>query len=353
MKTINKKSIIILISSALILLVIVKLYSNKKEVSEKVYTRNVNLKTVIKAETVKESDFNQSTPFLGEFAPNREVAIASETAGKVIRSAIEEGSNVSTGTLIARLDDGILQAQYASARANFSNASNKLKRYQQVPEGVTQLEMDNAKNQMLTSQAEIQRLQRQISQFTIKAPFSGIVSMKKFELGAVVSPGSPLATITDISVLKLEISVPEKQISNFRKGMNLNVTTEVYPNMTFHGKVDMVASVTDASHNYTVKILVPNNSKTPLKSGMYGNVTLENNVAQKTITIPRSALIGTALKPQVYVVKSGIAKLRAIEIGQSNANNIQVLSGLNEGEVVATAGLVNLNDGTEVTIKNN
>lgn len=352
MKNINKKAVIILISSVLVILVVFKLYSNKQEVNEKVYTRNADLKTVIKATTVTENDFNQSTPFLGSFAPNREVAIASETAGKVIRCTIEEGSNVSTGTLIAKLDDGILQAQLSSARANYINASNKLKRYQQVPEGVTLLEMDNAKNQMLTSQAEMERLRKQISQFTIKAPFSGIVSMKKIELGAVVSPGSPLATITDISTVKLEISVPEKQIANFKKGMSLNVTTDVYPNTVFNGKVDLVASVTDASHNYTVKIVVPNNSKTPLKSGMYGNVTLENKTKGKSIVIPRSALIGTAVQPQVYVIKSGIAKLRTIEIGQSNATEIQVLSGLNERETVATSGLVNLTDGTEVNIKN-
>lgn len=329
----------------------VQLSSNKQELADKVYRPDVNTKAIIQAEQVKESEFLQKTPFLGSFSPNHEVTISTETSGKVIAVNINEGSQVNAGTVVARLDDGVLQAQLRSAEASFANAANTLKRYQEAPEGVTKLQMDDANTNKLTSKAQIDQLRKQISQYKIKAPFSGIITKKSTELGAIVSPGTALANLIDIDNIKLEISVPEQYISKFKNGTVLNVKTEVYPDAVFKGKVDMVGSQADASHNYTVKILVNNNDKTPLRAGMYGNVVMDNSATSKGISIARSALIGSAEKPQVYVVENGKVKIRNIQIGADNERNVQVIAGLKENEMVATGGLVNLFDGAPVEIK--
>ncbi len=351
MKKILKYTVVLAVVAAIVALVAFKLTANKKEVEGKVYHPNVNLTATIQADTIAEGPFTEATQFLGSFTPNREVAIASETSGKVITVGVQEGSYVSTGSLVAKLDDGVLQAQLHSATANYDNATSTLKRYEQAPNGVTQLQMDNARTQILTTQAQIEQLKKQIGQYTITAPFGGIVTTRNFDLGAVVSPGSPLATLTDISQLKLEVSVPEKYVPLFKYGMAMQVSTDVYPSVAFVGTVDMVASKADASHNYTIKVLVGNNTKNPLKAGMYGNVTLGNLASAKAISIPRSALIGSAQKPEVYVVENGAVKIRDIETGGGNATSVQVIKGLQAGEVIATGGLVNLTDGTKVTIK--
>ena len=349
-----KKSTKIIVITALVGIVIFtvfKLLSNKKEVEARVYRPDINTKAIVQADTVKGAEFKIATPFLGSFSPSREVNVASETSGKVVSVGIKEGSMVQAGSLIAHLDDGVLLAQLNSAMASFDNNKNTLKRYEAAPTGVTQLQMDNARTQVLTSQAQIEELNKQIKQYTIKAPFTGVITARNFDLGTIVSPGNPMATLIDISTLKLEVSVPEKYIPQFKNGMEMNVKTDVYPDAVFKGIVNYVASDADASHNYTVKFLVANNAQTPLRSGMYGNVTLGSSPLQNAISIPRSALLGSSQKPQVYVEEQGIARLRSIGIGASNDTRIQVTRGLNMNEVVITGGLVNLADGTKVEVK--
>jgi len=351
MKKTIQYTVIALVIIGIAALAAFKLISNKKEVAAKVYHPDISLTATIQADTVKEGPFSEATQFLGSFAANREVSLAAETSGKVISVGVEEGSRVGQGSLVARLDDGVLQAQLHSATASLDNAASTLKRYEQAPNGVTQLQTDNARTQLLTSQAQIEQLKKEISQHTINAPFSGVITARNFDLGAVVSPGSPLATLTDISSLKLELSVPEKYVAQFKNGMPIVVNTDVYPGSSFKGTVGMIASKADASHNYTIKVLVPNNPQNPLKAGMYGNVTVGNVSAHQAISIPRSALIGSAQKPQVYVVENGAVAVRDIETGAGNAKGVEVLKGLHAGEVIVSGGLVNLTEGTKVSIK--
>ncbi|SHM95486.1 efflux RND transporter periplasmic adaptor subunit [Chitinophaga sp. CF418] len=328
----------------------VKLNSNKKEVVEKVYHKDPNLKATVQADTIKYTPFTETAAFLGSFVPDREVIIASETTGKVVRINVREGSQVSAGSLIAQLDTDLLQAQLQSALANYDNAALTLRRYEQAVNGVTKLQIDNARTQLLTDKAQIDQLRKQISMCSIKAPFGGIITSKNFELGAVVSAGAQMAQLTDISRLKLEISVPEKNIMQFRKEQALTVVTDVYPDEKFQGHVDMIAAKADASHNYAVKILVTNNAATALKAGMYGRISFSDVTTKEAISIPRSALVGSSSRPQVFVIENGIARLRNIQTGGSNETIIQVTSGLQPGDIVATGGLINLTEGSKVSI---
>lgn len=351
MKKVIRFTTIVLAIAGIIAAAAFKLIANKKEVEAKVYRADPDLAATVQADTVKECSFNKATQFLGSFAANREVSIASETSGKVVSVGVQEGSRVGQGSLVAKLDDGVLLAQLHSATATGDNAAATLKRYEQAPNGVTQLQMDNARTQLLTSQAQIEQLKRQIAQFTINAPFPGVITTRNFDLGAVVSPGSALATLTDISSLKLELNVPERYLAQFTTGMPITVSTDVYPGTSFAGTVGFIASKADASHNYTIKVLVPNNTQHPLKAGMYGNITIGNTATHPSITIPRSALIGSARNPQVYVIDKGIARIRDIETGSGNATSVEVLKGLHTGEIIISGGLVNLTDGTKVSIK--
>jgi len=336
------------IAAVLVAAVAFRLLSNKREVAAEVYHPDVNTAVVIQVDTVRAARFDLKSTFTGSFSPNREVTIGSETSGKVIRVNVQEGSHVNAGQLIAQLDDHLIQAQLQSAQANHDKAVVTLSRYQQGISGVTQLQLDNAKTDVLTTQAQIEQLKTQMRQYTISAPFGGIITSRTFELGAIISPGTQMAMLTDISSVKLEISVPERSIPQFRLGQVIDITTDVYPDTPFKGKVDLIGSKADASHNFQVKILVAN-PKLAIKSGMYGTVAFDN-MAGEALTIPRTALLGSSVKPQVYVVERGIAKLRDIRIGSGNETRVQVTGGLQNGELVVSGGLVNLSDGTKVSV---
>ncbi|HEY0611104.1 MAG TPA: efflux RND transporter periplasmic adaptor subunit [Chitinophaga sp.] len=343
------------ITAAILILLVgfitVKLRSNKKEVAGKVYHKDPDLRTTVQADTVGYTPFTETAAFLGAFAPLREVNISAETTGKIVRVGVREGSHVSTGSLIAQLDTELLEAQLRSAIASYDNAELTLRRYEQASNGVTKLQIDNARTQMLTNKAQIDQLRKQISMCSIKAPFSGIITSKNFELGAVVATGTQIAQLTDISSLKLEISVPERNIMQFKKEQALAVITDVYPGENFKGIVDMIAAKADASHNYTVKILVSNNKTAALKAGMYGRISFNDVTSREAISIPRSALVGSSSRPQVFVIENGTAQLRDIVSGGGgNETSIQVTAGLQAGEIIVTGGQINLTQGSKVSI---
>lgn len=329
-----------------------KLLRNQNEVRAEVYQKVVNLKAVIKAYTVKEEAFTESTPFIGSFAPNREITITSESAGKVVKVGVNEGDAVRAGALIAQLDVELLQAQLLSAQASLDNAEKTLKRFIRAQSGVTHLQLDNAQTQCLMAKAQTILLKKQISQATITAPFAGVITSRKFDLGVIAAPGVPMASLIDISKLKLEISVPEKMVTEIIKGSQIDVKSDVYPNTVFVGEVDYVSSQADMSRNYTVKILVNNNAESPLKAGMYGRIVQIRTSQSKGISVPRSAIIGSTVKPQVYVIENGVAHLRDVQIGLGNESSITITNGLKSNEMIATSGLVNLIDGCEVSIAN-
>jgi len=349
MNTITKTVLTLVIVGALVAAVAFKLTNNKEELTEKIYLPDVNTAVMVQVDSVKIARFDQSVSFTGSFAPNREVTLGAETTGKVIKVNIQEGSRVAAGGVIAQLDADLLKAQLQSAQASYDRAVNTLTRYQQAVSGVTQLQIDNAKTDVLTAKAQIDQLKKQISQYTIHAPFGGVITSRNFDLGAIVSPGMQMATLIDISSLKLEINVPEKNIAQFKPGQIIDVTSDVYPGTKFKGTVDMIGSDADASHNFRIKVRVTNNNSS-LRSGMYGTVSLTNALSADALTVPRSAIIGSSAKPQVYVIENSIAKIWDIQLGGGNENRVQVTNGLAAGDLVVSGGLVNLNNGSRVSI---
>ncbi|MFT3738702.1 MAG: efflux RND transporter periplasmic adaptor subunit [Breznakibacter sp.] len=347
------KNIVIVASLTLILgLVVFRLLQNQQEVKAEVYRKDASLRTVIQTVTVAEQSVTQSTPFIGSFMPNREVSIAAETSGKVVVVGVNEGDVVKSGTLIAKLDDDLLLAQLLSAQASFDNAEKTLTRYKQAESGISEIQLDNAQTQYLVTKAQVNLLKKQISQHAISAPFPGVITSRNFELGTIVSPGTPLANLVDINKLKLEISVPETEASVIKTGIGVDVTSDLYPDAVFKGVVGFVSAKADASRNYTVKILVDNNPETPLKAGMYGRVILSNTPNAKSFSLPRAAIVGSTINPQVFVIANGVARLRSVSIGSGNENSVFITNGLQNDEVVAVSGLVNLYEGCPVAVVN-
>lgn len=342
-----------IVVGGLAILAFFKLKSNQDQVEAKVYKKNPDATVLIQAETLKVAPFEFTSVFLGSFAPNKEAIIASEASGRVIQVNIQEGSQVSAGQMIAQLDTDILKNQLKIAETNLALAEKTAQRLTNAAAGLTEVQIDNANSQVQTLKYQIELYKKQISMATIKAPFSGIITAKYFEIGSLAGPGAQMAVLTDISTLKLEISVPEKDITKFKTGMKLNVSTEVYAGHIYSGSVGIIASKADASRNYTVKILVPNHSGYPLKAGMYGTVALSNTADQHSISIPRTALVGSNKNPEVFTIRDGIAKRQAITLGASNESRLQVTSGLNQNDLVAVGGLVNLTNGTRVSVAEN
>ncbi len=348
----KSKITILVIIVALVISVSFTLRSNKAQVEKNVYHPDVERKIVVQSGLVKSEDVDHTFSYTGTFAPYREVMLIPQLHGEVEGVFFDEGDVVKQGKTLVQIDNDILRAQYQAAEANYQTAKRNLERYQNasVSGGVSNLQLDNLKLNLATSESQVKQLARQIELSKITAPFSGTMTLRSTEPGAVAG-GAAVARISDLSQLKLEIAVPEKEAVMFKAGEKAEIYTDVRPGEVLFGTIEYVSDRADAAHNYNVKIVLKNNHPDgKLKAGMYGTAVLKKSFGKSTLTIPRSALLGSAKNPQVFVVKDGKAVLTNIITGFATNESIEVLSGVTEGEEVVTTGHINLADGVNVSV---
>lgn len=345
-----KKAIIIgAVVVALIALTVMKLLSNKTKAEEKIYINDVDAPVLVETAKPNFHTFESGFSFLGTFEPFRQNVVGSDASGKVIKLLVQEGDRVSQGTVIAKVDDEMLQLQLENAEVAIEGQRNDDNRYSNLAKenAVPGVQLEKTKLGLRSAEIQKKQLQKQLRSTSIKAPFSGVVTKKMIDLGSVIGPGSPLIEITDISQLKLTVNVPERDILKFRNGNSVTVKADVYGDKTFEGKITNIGIVADKSHNFKVQITVKNANQ-DLMAGMYGSVTLKNNASHKALSIPRMALIGSSKNPQVYVVKNGKAILTSFNAGIADGEYIEVISGLSENDRIVVKGQVNLENKSNV-----
>jgi RND family efflux transporter MFP subunit len=348
-----KKKIVIpvLITTALVVGATFKLQSNKLEVEEKVYRNDPEKKVLVEADTVAFQNLDKTFTYTGTFAPFREVLVVPQIQGEITAVYFNEGDIVTQGRPLVQIDDELLQTQIVAAEASYEIAKRNFARYENaaVGGGVSKIQIDQYHLALKNAESQLKQLKKQISLSRIEAPFTGTITFRDVEVGSIAA-NTAIARITDLSKLKLEIAVPEKEIFLFRQGETAEVTTDIYPGKNFTGRIDFVSDRADDSHNYVVKILIRNNDSSVLKAGMYGNVSLAKELNKGTLAIARKSLLGSAKNPQVFVVENNMTVLKNIKIGNSNLESVEVLSGLNPGEIVVTSGHINLTQGSKVDI---
>jgi RND family efflux transporter MFP subunit len=209
----------------------------------------------------------------------------------------------------------------------------------------TELQIAQTENQMAA-------LNKQIAMARILAPFGGTIMEKAVEMGSFLSPGTPVATIVDVSRLKLNVKLTEAEVLRVRTGMPVRVTCPLYPDASFTGTVRSVAVRADASMNYLVEIDVPNSAQHPLRAGMDGWAYFGDNRAnaRTALAIRRDAIMGGLQEPKVYVVQGGVARLRSIRTGLAAGSYVEVTQGLAPGDAIVVAGQINLVDSSRVIV---
>jgi RND family efflux transporter MFP subunit len=346
-----KKIIIAIIVLSLVGLTAWKLSSNKKEAEAKIYKADPNKAVLVETTKLETRQLTGEQSYLGTFEPVRENKIAAEANGKVIKVGVSEGQYVREGQLIAKLDDEMMSLQMEAMQINLEGQQKDVNRYTNLAktDAAPGIQLEKAELGTRATQAQMNQIKKQIRSTTITAPFSGIVTMRMFDLGSVVAPGVPLVQITDISSLKLAISVPERDLKNFAVGQSLSVESDVNPNVKFSGRVVEIAAKGDASHNFTVKVLVA--SRNSLRAGMYGSVSKTNSLVSNALTIPRTALVGSPKDGKVFVIENGKAILKTFSAGVVTDEYVEILSGLSGNEEVVVSGQINLKDGDKVSVK--
>lgn len=349
----NKRVIIIaLVTVVLIGLTVMKLLSNQKTVKNKIYIHDVEAAVLVKDVSPSVHTFESSFTFLGIFEPFRQNTISSDAQGKLIKLNVEEGDKVSQGQLLAKVDDEMLRLQLDNVEVSLEGQKNDDARYTNLSKenAVAGVQVEKTKLGVRSSEIQKKQIEKQLRSTNISAPFSGVITKKMVDLGSFIGAGTPVVEITDISSLKLTVSVPERDILKFKMGQSVDINADIYGKRVFKGKVTNISVQADKSHNFKIQIIVPN-AKQELMAGMYGSVTLTNDKSVTALAIPRKALVGSSKNPQVYVIRNGKAILTSFNAGTSDGEYIEVVDGLTKSDRIVIKGQVNLQNNSNVKTK--
>ena len=349
-----KKLLYIIIPLALIALVVIRLKSNKKTAQNRIYTYNKEQAIEVKSDTVKYQAAKEQNSFTGIFEPDRETKVSADVQGKIIQVFADAGSSVRKGQTLIKLDDTLLKLQLQSIEIQIEGLEADVKRYSilAASDAIQGVQLEKAQLGLRSAQVQRNTLLEQISRTIVVAPFNAIVTLKMTEAGSFAAPGVPLFQLTDISSLRFTINVPESDLNLFYSKQSVNIIADVYPSVPLSGKISLIGSKGNAANTFPVQFLLKNTSDLKIKSGMFGKVLIKDASEIQHLTIPASTIVGSDIQPQVYVVAMGKAMLQNIKVADRRGGIAVIQSGLKEGDIVITNGLINLFEGANVSIKN-
>ena len=310
--------------------------------------------TALSGMVVKYETFDNNLSLSGSIEANEQVEIRSEVSGIVEGIYFQEGSNVSKGQVLFKVNDIELRAQLRQTKTREGLAFENERRAKLLlqKEAISQEEYDVARADFKSAQAQSQLIQAQIAKTAVRAPFSGKIGLRSISPGTYITPMILVAKLVNIGKLKITFSIPEKYASQVKT--NTMLTFKVAgSDIKYSGKVYAIdPEIAIATRTLQVRAIAENKDG-KLLPGTFANVELPLDIIKDAIIIPTEAIIPIQNGKKVFVTVNGLAKELMIETATRTETSVLVLSGLKEGDTVITNGVMSLknDDKVKVTIK--
>lgn len=302
--------------------------------------------------TVTESPFASSVEALGTAKANEGIDVAAKVSNRVTAVRFREGQYVKLGEVLVELDAAETQADLAVAEAALNDARSQVTRSRELAltQALSAQQMEQLESTLRANEARVASARARLNEQTIRAPFAGRVGLRNVSVGGLVNSGTIITTLDDISVMKVDFSVPETHLSMLSDGLEIEASSAAYPGQTFKGRVLSVGSRVDpVSRSLVVRGLLPNR-ESKLKPGMFMTVRLAGTVDKRALTIPEQALVPERDKQYVFAVIDGKAVKTEIVVGRRRPGEVEVLQGLSAGDEVIIEGTQKVRDGVAVRI---
>lgn len=321
---------------------------------------------LVRTTTIKMSSSAQAAKYAGEVRGRYESQLAFQVSGKIIRRHVELGNMVEVGSVLMEIDPkdvqqsvNITAAQVLSAQSQLKLAENNLNRYQALfaQGAVSRVVLEQYENSYAAALAASRMAAAQNSQganqldyTALRSTQTGVISAINVEAGQVVAAGQPVLTLVQNDELEVEIDVPENRYEAILNASDITVSFWALPGRSLQGKVREISPMADkTSRTYKVRIQLIN-PPADLKLGMTASVNSAVTSSAATAQIPLSAIYQTGSTPSVWVISNGVAALRSVKLGDFSDSSVQVLSGLNDQEIIVTAGVHKLKEGQKVRL---
>lgn len=329
-----------------------KLYSNKeKNAQEVAIVAEKNAQVAVRIDKVQNENVSDLFVVNGTFIAEQDLNVAAEMGGQVVKIFVKEGDYVKAGQVMAQIKADQVNVGLEQAKAVLDNAKNEVNRFENAFKtgGVTQQQLDQVKLQLQNAQANYNSAQINSGYSTVRAKINGIVSSKNVELGSFVGAGGVLFNLVNIDNLKLRVTVDENQIATVKLGEKAKINPSV--GEPIEGTISFVAPKSNVALKFPVEITVSNKNKA-LKAGMYATVEFSSlaNKDVKTLTVPRTAFVGSVSQNKVFKVVDGKAQLVNVKSGRNFGDKVEIVEGLAEGDIVVTSGQINLENNTPIKV---
>lgn len=296
--------------------------------------------------------FKETLEALGTLRANESVTLTAKVTEQVQSIHFDSGQTVKAGDTLVELTEAEESAQLAAARAGLAEAEQQYARVADLVKGgnVSKSQLDTRTAARDSARARVEEIEARLADRLIKAPFGGIVGLRRISPGQLVQPGEALLTLDDISRLKLDFTVPDVALGKLQPGQKVTAATPAFAGQAFTGQVTAVDSRIDpATRAVTVRALL-DNPDLKLRPGMLMQVAVTVR-EQPGLAVQEQAIVPEGTKSFVFGVANGKAARREVVTGLREPGLVEIKEGLQPGEAVITEGTMRARDGQAVSIK--
>ena len=343
----------------IILLAFVFLSCSESKNNQSKKTQKDTKTTTVRVVNPEQRNFTSTLQIIGNAMPNKKVEIHAMEGGFLSELKKDIGDKVQKGDVLAVLNNPELARELEINKVAKEVAEANYFRFKKVitktPELTTLQEFEKVTATYLMSNAKYKASENQDSLLTIRAPFSGVITARNVELGALIQSGinnsntTALFEIMDMKIIRLTIALPETEVDNISKGMQAEISFTELPGEQFLAQVSRMANVIDnRTKTMQVQLDIPNSNE-KIKAGMYANVVIQLQSTGDKISLPNEALIAIKSEFFIFQVKDGIVKRTLIKKGLNNTQFFEVLSNeINKKSKVIVEGKAMVKEGMKV-----
>lgn len=292
---------------------------------------------------------------VGTLAAVQQVQVSPEVGGRIVALNFTAGTAVSANQVLLRLNDAPEQGDLAKLQAQARNARLALERTRKVLLlASTQSQLDQAQSNYDQLRGEIARVQAVIGQKTLRAPFAGVLGIRKVDLGQVISAGDSVVTLTDLSRLYVNFSLPEQAAAHLQPGQAVSLNVDAWPQQVFQATISTLEPQIDpAARSIQVQATL-DNPRQLLKPGMFANVSVELPSLADVLSVPETAISYSAYGNSLFVLRERTGQLSVeqvfIKLGDRRDDQVVVLDTINANDRVVVSGQIRLGNGMPVRI---
>ena len=364
MQKLSKKNLYYALAGGVVLVMLVVGVMVKGQSKAAPITEEV---TLVRTAVIGVAGAAPSYTYSGEVKGRFESQLSFQVGGKIIKRYVQLGSRVNAGDTLMEIDDKDVKqtvnsnsAQVYSAESQLRLAENNLNRYQKLYGGgaISEAQLDQYRSAHDAAVASLRQASAQSAQGSNQLDYSvlyvdkaGVISIITAEAGQVVAAGQAVITIVQDGEREVEINIPENRIDELRKTGQLKVTFWALPTVSVDAVVREISPMADkGTRTYKVRVSLINPPQ-EVKLGMTSTVIVANMGNQQVAAyIPLAAIYQQGETPGVWVVSNESVTLRTIKIGAFGDGKVQVLEGLQNGDIIVTAGVHKLKEGQKVRI---